>query len=326
MNSHARFAAHTARALGFAYRSLDGEDAYLFEVSDGLRKAAFSTAYGTPYALNTARAYSLARDKSFCQRVLDGSGLATIPSRVFFANDRQRPYRSPGREREDALAWADSAAFPVFCKPNQGSKGEFAEIVTSAAAFRDYLDRVGPSYDVILVQPLLSGAEYRVVMLGERALFSYRKSPPFIEGDGERTVGALLLAAREAWKAAARVTPIEAVQARDAQGHVVSHRDIPEPGQRLTLAGRANRAAGGDAEDVRDDPPTQLADVGRAASAALGLGLAGVDIFDLSEARDLSRLVIIEVNANPAMETLEANNRWDLIEAVWRANFEAALL
>lgn len=325
MNSHARFAERTARSLGYAFRSLDGADAYLFEVSDGVRTAAFSTAYGTPYALNTARAYSLARDKSFCQRVLEAAGLPTIPSQLFFANDRQRPYRAPGREREDALRWAEGAPFPIFCKPNQGSKGEFAEIVPSAAAFRAYLDRVGPSYDVILAQPVLAGAEYRVVILDGRALFSYRKSPPVITGDGARSVRDLVAAARETWKAAARLTPIEAVQARDSDGRIIAHAEIPTRGQQLFLAGRANRAAGGDAEELRDDPPPVLAALGCAAAGAIGLGLAGVDIFDISPARDLSSLVIIEVNANPAMETLEANARWDLIEAVWRANFAAAL-
>ncbi len=325
MNSHARFASHTARVLGYGFRSLDGDDAYLFEVSDGARKAAFSTAYGTPYAVNTARAYSLARDKSFCQRVLDGAGIATIPTQLFFANTRQQAYRSPGREREDALAWAASATFPVFCKPNQGSKGEFAEIVTSAAGFEDYLNRVGPTYDVILVQPVLRGEEHRVLVLNGAPLCSYRKVKPQIEGDGRASVRELLERARATWKAAAQATPLDAVQARDVTGALTPHEAIPDAGARLTLEGRANRAAGGDADRVLDAPPEVLANLGRAAAAAIGLGLAGVDVFDVSPARDCSDLVVIEVNANPAVETLESQGRLDLIEAIWKANFAAAL-
>jgi len=325
MNSHARFAAHTARALGYGFRSLDGDDAYLFEVSDGPRTAAFSTAYGTPYAINTARAYSLARDKSFCQRVLDNAGVATIPTQLFFANTRQQAYRSPGREREDALAWARNAAFPVFCKPNQGSKGEFAEIVTSAAAFENYLDRVGPTYDVILVQPVVRGEEHRVLVLNGAPLCSYRKVKPHLDGDGRSTLRQLLERARTTWKAAAQATPLEAIQARDMTGAFVRHDAVVEAGARLTLEGRANRAAGGDADVVLDAPPASLAEIGRAAAGAIGLGLAGVDVFDVSPTRDCSDLVVIEVNANPAVETLEAQGRLDLIEAIWKANFAAAL-
>ncbi|MCR6643539.1 MAG: hypothetical protein NVV62_02885 [Terricaulis sp.] len=61
------------------------------------------------------------------------------------------------------------------------------------------------------------------------------------------------------------------------------------------------------------------------ACAALGLRLAGVDVFDLSPARDCSDLAIIEVNSNPMIQTIEDHGRWDLIGAIWRANFEAAL-
>lgn len=323
MNSHARFAAHAAKALGYAFRSLDGEDGYLFEVADGTRSAAFSSAYGTPYALNTARAYSLARDKSFCQRVLDGAGIATIPTLLFFANDRQRAYRSPGREREDALAWAAQAAFPVFCKPNQGSKGEFAEIIADAAAFADYFGRVGPFYDVILVQPVLRGVEHRVLVLNGRPLCSYRKAQPVLSGDGRSTLRNLLEEARKTWKAAALQTPVASIRARDLTGALVPHDRVIEKGAKVTLEGRANRAAGGDADAVIA-PPEPLANIACAAAKAIGLNFAGVDLFDLSPRRDGSELVIIEVNANPAIETLEAQGRFDLIERIWGANFEAA--
>ena len=47
--------------------------------------------------------------------------------------------------------------------------------------------------------------------------------------------------------------------------------------------------------------------------------------FDLSPAGDLSALCVIEVNSNPMIQTLEDNGRWDLIVAIWRANFAAAL-
>ncbi|MET0183809.1 MAG: hypothetical protein ABW199_13095 [Caulobacterales bacterium] len=324
MNSHARFAAHSAKALGYAFRSLDGDDAYLFEVTDGARKAAFPVGYATPYALNNARAYSLARDKSFAQRVLDQAGLATIPSQLFFTNDRQAAYRAPGRERADALAWAKNAPFPVFCKPNQGSKGEYAEIVASADALTRYLDRVSAHYDVILVQPVLRGDEYRVIVLNGAPLLSYKKAQPVLSGDGRSSLRELLEAARVNWKGAALQTPLEDLRARDVTGAAVSLGDVVATAAKVTLEGRANRAAGGDAEAIFTEIPKPLAKIAVEAAKALGLNFAGVDLFDLSPNRDGSNLVVIEVNANPALETLEAQGRFDLIEKIWAANFEAA--
>lgn len=325
MNSHARFAARVAKALGYAFRSLDGADGYLFEVSDGARKAAFPVGYATPYALNQAHAYSLARDKAFATRVLDEAGLPTIPGRIFFVNERQAAYRAPGRELQDALTWARDAVFPVFCKPNQGSKGEFAEIIGDADAFEQYVARVGKIYDVILVQPVLQGAEYRVLALNGDALCAYRKSPPRLEGDGASSVRVLIERARTGWKASALSQPIEAMRVRDDAGAAVALEDVAAPGAALYLEGRANRSAGGDAEAIIAPAPAVLADLARRATQTLGLTFAGVDLFDVSPAGDKSRLVIIEVNANPALETLEAQGRFDLIERIWTANFAAAL-
>ncbi len=324
MMSHARYAAHTARVLGYEFRSLDGDDCYLFEVRAGERRALFPLGHATPYALNRAHAYSLARDKSFATRVLAEAGLPTIPSTLFFANARQAAYRAPGREREDALAWAARAAFPMFMKPNQGSKGEFAEIIPDAAAFAAYLDRVGAVYDGVLAQPLLTGDEHRVIVLRGRALCAYRKRSPKIQGDGRGTLRTLLEAERAQWKSAARETPLSALQVRDRDGALYALDDTPPVGE-LVIVGRANRAAGGDADAIAAPAPEKLGALACAAARALDLDLAGVDIFDVSPARDGGELVIIEVNANPAVETLEAQGRFDLIERIWAANFEAAL-
>jgi glutathione synthase/RimK-type ligase-like ATP-grasp enzyme len=268
-NSHARYAAHAARAIGYEFQSLDGPDGYLFEVRDGARRAVFGSGYATPYALNTARAYSVARDKDFTNRALARAGLPTIPSRLFFTHARKAASRSPGREREDARIFAQSAEWPLFCKPNDGGRGRYAQRIESAREFELYLDSVAVEHEAVLAQPVLDGAEYRVFALAGRALFSYRK---------------------------------------------IAQSGAP-----------ANRARGGTAADFRDGAPEPLAALGCAAASAVGLGLAGVDLFDVSPARDMTELVVIEVNANPAIETLEDVGRWDLIETIWRANFDAAL-
>lgn len=267
-SAHARNAAFAARALGYAFRSLDGEDGFLFEVRDGARRAAFVGGHATPYALNSARAYGIARDKAFANRVWAEAALPTIPSRLFFTNPRRADLRAPGREAEDALLYARTAQWPCFVKPNDASRGMFAEIVASEAAFADYLARVRDAHDAILVQPVIAGSEHRVFVLEGRALFSYRK---------------------------------------------------------VAAGPAANRSQGGAAADFRDGAPAALEAVALKAAAALGLKLAGVDVFDVSPARDHSALMLIEANANPGIETLYDVGREDLVIAIWAANFAAAL-
>lgn len=323
-NSHARFARRTAEALGYAFRSLDGADAYLFEVRDGARSAVFACGAATPYALNPAHAYGLARDKAFAAQVLAQAGLPTIPSRLFFATTRHAAFRAPGREPADARVFAQSAAYPVFCKPNAGSRGALAEIVGDAAQFEDYLARVAQAHDAFLVQPYLRGREHRVFVLHDRALFSYEKSKPFLIGDGRSSLAHLRAALLQRASGAAP-SPPESLRYVDPEGRALAPSDRPAAGVRVLVEGPANRAAGGDAVRVIDGASPALAQLALAAARALDLRLCALDVFDLSAAGDLSALCVIEANASPAIETLEAHDRFDLIETIWAANFAAAL-
>lgn len=320
LSTHARYAARTAAACGYAFASLDGDDGYLFEVTDGARRALFACGAGSPYALNDARAASLARDKAFAAEALRHAGVPVLPGRVFFVTKQWVEMRGPGRELEDAIAYARAATYPLFCKPISASNGLYAEIIEGVAGFEDYLRRVAVEHFAILLQPYVRGPEYRVFVLHGRPLFSYRKQLPVVIGDGQSSLSALIEAApRE------HGGPPVRWRACDNTGALLPLETVLPAGARVTLEGPANRAAGGGATDVREGAPAPLAAIARAAASVMGLGLAGVDIFDVSPARDLSGLQVIEVNSNPMIKTLEDHGRWDLIEAIWRANFDAAL-
>jgi D-alanine-D-alanine ligase-like ATP-grasp enzyme len=319
LSAQARYAARAAAESGYRFRSLD-VDGYLFEVADEARRAVFAAGAGTPYALNDARAASIARDKAFCAETLRQAGLPVLPGRMFFVTRRWREMRSPGRELENAHAYAAGADYPLFCKPIAASNGQFAEVIESAEAFADYVERVSREHFAILVQPYVRAAEHRVFVLEGRALFSYRKQAPEVVGDGESTLGALAAALSRS----ADAPPLRG-RGRDEAGRSLTADSVPAAGQRVALEGPANRSAGGGSAALRDGAPEPLARLALAAAQAVGLGLAGVDIFDMSEADDCSNLAVIEVNSNPMIATLEDHDRWDLIVEIWRANIAAAL-
>lgn len=317
LSVHARYAAHAAAGLGYGFRSLDGADGYLFEVSDGARKALFACGAGSPYALNDARAASLARDKAFCAAALREAGLAAAPGDMFFVTPRWNEMRSPGREPDDARAYIRRSTLPVFCKPISASNGLYAEVIENQAEFDDYLARVSREHFAILIQPYLVGAEHRVFVLEGRVLFSYEKQLPHVIGDGRTPLAALI----ERIPRDTQTPP----RARDEHGAHAALDSVPAPGARLVLEGPANRAAGGASVRLADGAPGPLAKLALASAEAIGLRLAAVDVFDLSPARDLSELCVIEVNSNPMIKTLEDHGRWDLIDTIWRANFAASL-
>jgi glutathione synthase/RimK-type ligase-like ATP-grasp enzyme len=310
----ARYAARAAEALGCRFRSLDGADGYLFEVSDGARRACFAAGAGTPYALNDTRAASIARDKAFCAEVLRQAGVPVLAGEMFFVTPRWAEMRTPGRELEDALAYAAKAAYPIFCKPISASNGLYAEAIESAEEFADYMTRVAREHFAILIQPYVRAPEHRVFVLNGRVLFSYMKKPLAIVGDGERTLAELVAATPRDPEA-----PPLKPRGLDAQGHKISAADVPKKNMIVILDGPANRSAGGGAVDLSDGATRELSEIALSATAAVGLTLAAVDVFVGREP------MVIEVNSNPMLATLEDNDRWDLIIAIWRANIAAAL-
>jgi len=189
-------------------------------------------------------------------------------------------------------------------------------VIDSADEFARYMERVSREHFAILIQPFVRASEHRVFVLNGRPLFSYQKQAPSVWSDGARSLRELVAAIpRE------REAPALKPRGRDQHGRVVAADDVPAKGQNVILDGPANRAAGGGARDLRDGASQRLADVALRAAAAVGLALAAVDIFDPA----VGEPVVIEVNSNPMIATLEDNRRWDLIIHIWRANFEAAL-
>ncbi|MBL8547947.1 MAG: hypothetical protein JNL81_15895 [Hyphomonadaceae bacterium] len=315
LSAQARYARRAAEACGYAFRSLDGVDGYLFEVRDGTRVATFAAGAGTPYALNDARSASIARDKAFCAQVLRQANVPVLPGEMFFVTKRWSQMRSPGREPEDARRCAATAVYPLFCKPLSASNGLYAEVIENADAFDDYLSRVSAEHFAILVQPFVRAPEFRVFVLNERALFSYQKTPTSVIGDGQRTLQELVsVVPRDAG------APALKARGRDAEGHLISATEIPFARQEIVLEGPANRAAGGGVSGLRDGAPDAMGALAIDAARAIGLSLAAVDLFDLGDGYS-----VIEVNSNPMIATLEDADRWDLIVEIWRANFDAAL-
>lgn len=314
LSAHARYASHTAVRCGFDFASLDGDDGYCFEVRDGRRSAIFAAGAGSPFGLNDARAASLSRDKAFCATALDRRGVPALRGQLFFTSDRWREMRSRGREPENARAYVRRAKLPVFCKPLAASNGLFAEVVETPEQFDDYLARVRADHFAIVIQPYVQAPEHRVLVLRGRALFSYEKCLPEIVGDGATTVEALASALRS-HQSGAKAT------ARGEGGRLHAADAVLARGERAVLLGPANRSAGGGSSGFRDGAAKPLEALALAASEALGLTLAAVDMFWPADGAP----IVIEVNSNPMLATLEDNNRWDLIETIWRANFDAAL-
>lgn len=317
--SQTRFVARACAALGLRFIDLDNGGGYLFAVSDGTHEFVSGGGAVCTYPLNSAPAFGISRDKHHTNAVLARAGLAVIPGQLFFLRPETAKLREPGRERSDALAAFAKASKPVFCKPNQGSRGDFAEIVPDETAFREYLERVTSRHDAILLQPVMTGDEYRVFCLDGEAIFATRKAEFRLEGDGKTSLRQLLHARNRVFEG----TGVSAIAEENALAILAARHDltdehIPAKGETIVLPGRRNLSAGSDVEDFTTAVHEHLAAIALRAARAIGLRVAGIDIFDISPAHDLSQLVIIEVNGNPAMASLSSVGRDDVIDRIWQ--------
>jgi hypothetical protein len=309
------YAAYACAALGLRFDDIDGGTGLLFSVASATKSVHFGAGRCSWYPQNNATASALASDKYFTKVILERAGIATLGGEYFFLQQRHRAHRPAGHERDDALACFRRLGGTAFAKPLTGSRGDFAQALHDEASLVRYLDEVSPYYDAVLIQPIVSGTEYRVFLLDGEMVYAARKYPPSVAGDGERSIRELLIAHNEGLRSHG-LSPVALNAGRDASLDIV-----PPEGERWEIPGRMNLSAGGTMllEAPRSEATLALA---REAVRALGLRVAAVDLFtDIGG--DPAAIRIIEVNSNPSIRLLEQSGRGDLILKIWHHTFLA---
>jgi hypothetical protein len=308
------YAEFSCAEFGLEFRDLDGASGLLFSVASRDRLIHFGAGRSSWYPQNNATASTLASDKYFAGMILREAGVPALGGEYFFLHDRHRAHRPAGHERSDAIACFKALGGSAFVKPLMGSRGDFAQAVHGEAALARYLDEVKQYYDSVLIQPIVEGIEYRVFLLDDDALYCARKYPPFVPGDGVRTVRELLTAHNDALCA-------RGLSPASMPDHDLSLDAVPARGERLDIPGRMNLSAGG--KMVLVDAPSEKAIVlARQAARALGLRVAAVDMF-IDIGGEADAMEVIEVNSNPSIRLLEDSGRGDLILKIWRHTFSA---
>ena len=308
------YAGYACAELGLRFEDIDGGTGLAFRVASLTKAAYFGAGRCSWYPQNNATAATLASDKYFANRILEEAGVTTLGGDYFFLSARHRTLRPAGHERENAFDYFKKLNRSAFLKPLTGSRGDFAQVIDSEAALDRYLDDVAPHYDAVLMQPVASGLEYRLFLLDDEVVYSARKFPPALEGDGTHRVRDLLKAHNALLEShALSVIAPAAISEADLD------RVLPA-GERLEIPGRTNLSAGG--HMAFDTPNATALTMAQRAVRALGLRAAAVDLFT-GLGGNPDAVAIIEVNSNPSIRLLETLQRPDLILKIWRHSFSA---
>jgi hypothetical protein len=309
------YAAYACAELGLDFEDADGGTGLVFSVASKTKRIYFGAGRCSWYPQNNATAATLASDKYFTNVILKQAGVPTLGGEYFFLHERHRAHRAPGHEIGDARAYFRTLGGTAFVKPLMGSRGDFAQSIAGKGALADYLGKVSAYYDSILMQPVVSGLEYRIFVLDDGALYSARKYPPYLLGDGLHSIRDLLAV----HNAALQARGLSAAAVSAPQGHALDA--VLAKGERWEIAGRTNFSAGGMMvlEEAGSDVLPALA---RKAARALGLRIAAVDLFT-DIAGEAGASAVIEVNSNPSIRLLEESCRSDLILKIWQNTFSA---
>jgi cyanophycin synthetase len=195
-------------------------------------------------------------------------------------------------------------SFPLVIKPAAASlgRGVFVNIEN-----RETLERLLAhvrkelGYKDVIVEEHVYGEDYRVFVLGGKALSVVKRIPANITGDGKRRVGELIEEKNRLRKAnpylARGLIKVdrEVLDCLHRAGYSID--SVPKKGELLFLRGISNLSAGGDSIDVTNEAPQMLKDLAvRAVKAVPHLHSCGVDVLFHKTEDGKEHGVVVELN------------------------------
>jgi cyanophycin synthetase len=160
-----------------------------------------------------------------------------------------------------------------------------------------------------MVEKFAPGADYRILVIGDKMVAAARRESAHVIGDGHSTIRELVDEVnrdpRRSDDHATVLTKIRldqiALTVLDEQGF--SADEVPPAGLRVLVRRNANLSTGGTAADVTDLVHPEVAARAVDAAKIIGLDIAGVDIVATDVGRPLESQggVIVEVNAGPGL-------------------------
>lgn len=257
--------------------------------------------------INRSGATALAKDKDFTTHFLAQQGYSVVPnSRTFFSEMWGRELKVFDRGVAAAVEYAAKIGYPVVVKPNEGTQGKGVSVVWSKAELERALHTVFQYDRVALVQSVVAGRDYRVVVLSGEVVVAYERRPLSVVGDGVATIALLLDAELQCQRAQGRkvtVTAADPHMQKTLKRRGYSLATVPVPGEVVPLLDAANLSLGGSAVDVTGRLHSDFVRLATGAARAVGLSWCGVDFMVAGSITDPGgEYWILEVNAAPGMD------------------------
>lgn len=261
----------------------------------------------TSFDLNGQGSSDNAKDKGYADYFMRRMGYPVPEGRTFYS-DRWAKVVKSDRNMQGASEYAEELGYPLIIKPNSKSQGLGVEkvytreelVVGLKYIFNEIKDRVA------ILQRFVEGDDYRIVVLDQEVIASYRRLPLSVVGDGVHSIIQLLQSKQERFRQMGRDTVIKIDDPKIKRKLMRSGLNfdvIPAPNTVLPLLDNANLSAGGDAIDVTDVMHPTYKETAIRLSRDMGLRYSGVDIIAVAPIENpIGKYFVIEINAAPGLD------------------------
>lgn len=256
--------------------------------------------------LNTLGSTEIAVDKDYSYFFMNNLGYKTIPGKAFYSNKWSKAIGVKHRNIDDGFKYAESLGLPVIIKPNSGAQGSGVQLVRNKRDFYRGMKSIFKRDRIAIVQTLVQGNDYRIVVLDDKVISAYQRIPLNLTGNGKLNIRQLLKEKQRQFVALGRDTKIRMNDPRIIdkllhQGFTMH--SILKSGEKIYLLDNANLSTGGDSVDVTDIMHSSVKRLAVKLTKDMGLRLCGVDIMiDGKIENKLNNYWIIEINAAPGLD------------------------
>lgn len=282
LNIYAQIIVDEARRRGIQVE-IEDADAGLFRLSHGGRSISCREALSD---LTSAVALSRCDDKRLTHRLLEKAGLRQ-PEQIMITH------------RQDISDFCARHS-RVVVKPARGEQGQGVAVDLQSEEDVDAaVKKASELCDTVILEEFVTGQDLRIIVIDEVVAAAAVRRPPTIEGDGVKTVKALiekLSRRREAATDGESSIPADEETFRCVQATGYDMTEILPKGERITVRRTANLHTGGTIHDVTDILHDELRAAAITAAKTLEISVVGLDF-------------IVRDPAAPDYAVIEANER-----------------
>jgi cyanophycin synthetase len=239
-----------------------------------------------------AVAESIAQDKELTRTLLRSVGVSVPDGRAV-------------KTREDAWAAATELGLPVVVKPQDGNWGRGVSIrLEDRAAVESAFQIAANEGSGVVVERFVPGSQYRVLVVGERAVAATGGEAEHVVGDGTHTISELVERKNQEPARGASTSHvltklvIDDISLELLRRQGFTPKSVPASGRVAVIHYNGDLTI-----DVTERLSAEIAASCVLAARTVGLDIAGMDIIaeDISRSLESQGGAVIEVNASPSL-------------------------